>query len=347
MREHRLPHPREPLRVAEQLLDEGGDAVELRLGHDDGAAAALEVARVLRLVVAGRVRVRDEDGRRAGGRELPDRAAGAGDREIRRRQRRAELVRDREHDVVLARHRGADALVVALARQVEDGRARIRRTHRTAKSLSAVAPAIAPKKASSGASPGARTARVPSALRHALVGAGNGPAGHPVLASVPLRQVVGEEDAPRERRRQPVREPEVGVGLGQRGRDAQRAGREHHRAGDVAAAAEDDVRSAPAQDPDAGCRRQPGPDERPQERNGRPPREARDRERVERVAVRRDEPSLDAIRRPGERHQHAALAQRLRHRERRQHVACRSAGRDETPEPVVRLAAERVHPRRC
>ena len=99
-----------------------------RLGHDDGAAAALEVAGVQRLVVAGRVRVRDENGGRAGGRQLPDRPTGAGDREIRRRERGAELVRVGEHDVVLARHRGADPLVVALAGQVQDGRARSPRT---------------------------------------------------------------------------------------------------------------------------------------------------------------------------------------------------------------------------
>ena len=62
---------------------------------------------------------------------------------------------------------------------------------------------------------------------------------------VPALERVGEEDALRERKRQPVREPEVRVGLGERRRDAHRRGGEHHRPGDVAAAAVDDV-GAPA-----------------------------------------------------------------------------------------------------
>ncbi len=59
------------------------------------------------------------------------------------------------------------------------------------------------------------------------------------------------------------------------------------------------------------------------------------REGVERVAALRNEPRLDAIRRPGERHRHAAVAQRLRHRERRGDVPHRPAGRDQAPQLSV------------
>ena len=113
---------------------------------------------------------------------------------------------------------------------------------------------------------------------------------------------VGEEDAPRERRREPVREPEVGVRLRQRGRELPPPRRVDHRPGDVAAAAEDDVRPAPLQDRRAGARRAAGAQQRAEQRDRRPAREAGDLERVELVARLRDEPSLDAIRRPGERH---------------------------------------------
>ena len=81
------------------------------------------------------------------------------------------------------------------------------------------------------------------------------------------RQRVGEEDALRERQREPVGEAEVGIGLGERRRDPHRRGGEHHRPGDVAAAAEDDVGAAAAQDRAAGRRR----DDRPPERARRAP----------------------------------------------------------------------------
>ena len=55
------------------------------------------------------------------------------------------------------------------------------------------------------------------------------------------------------------------------------------------------------------------------------------RELVERVPVLRNEPSLDAIRRPGERHRHSALAQRFRHCERRGEMSDRPPGRDQAP----------------
>ena len=261
-------------------------------------------------------------------------------------ERGAELVRVREHDVVVARHRGANPFVVALAGQVQDGRPRIP----VLAHGEVVERGGAGHRAEEGEQRRVLAKPEPLASRRPATPWWARGTGRPVtryLSPFRLGQVVGEEDAPRERRRQPVREPEVGIRLRQCGRDPQRAGREHHRAGDVATSTQDDVRPPPAQDPHTGCGRQPRPDERAQERNGRPAGKARDRERIERVAVSRDEPSLDPLGRPRERDQHSALAQGFRHCERRQHVAGCSAGRDETPEPGVRLAGGRVHPRRC
>jgi hypothetical protein len=57
-REHRLAHRGERARVGEELVDERRARGRPRVRDDDRAAAALEVARVERLVVGGRVRVR-------------------------------------------------------------------------------------------------------------------------------------------------------------------------------------------------------------------------------------------------------------------------------------------------
>ncbi len=58
---------------------------------------------------------------------------------------------------------------------------------------------------------------------------------------------------------------------------------------------------------------------------------AADAKRVELEARLRNEPRFDAIRRPGERHVHAALRQRFRDCDRRQHVSCRPPGCDQAP----------------
>ena len=50
---------------------------------------------------------------------------------------------------------------------------------------------------------------------------------------------------------------------------------------------------------------------------------------------------FDAIRRPCERHVHAALSERVRDRERGQHVSCRSPGRDQAPQLLLGLHDER------
>ena len=128
------------------------------------------------------------------------------------------------------------------------------------------------------------------------------------------------------------------VGLRERRREAQRGGGEHHRPGDVAAGAEDDVGSAA------------GAGSRGRRRGAAPARssartsagegwrgKAADPEDVELVAGLRDEPRLDPIRRPGERHEHSPLAQRVRYCERGQDVPCRPAGRDHAPKLSVAL----------
>src|SRR5437764_972724 len=100
---------------------------------------------------------------------------------------------------------------------------------------------------------------------------------------------IREEDATRKRRREPVREAEVGVGLRKRGRDAARPRGHDHRSCDVAAAAEDDVGPPAREDTetDGRCRgREP---ERPQETRAGPPWKAGDAEGVERVAALRNE----------------------------------------------------------
>ena len=247
----------EPRRIGEQLLDERGDAVELRLGHDDGAAAALEVPRVQRLVVGGRVRVRDEDRGRARRGELPDRAACPRDREIGRSEGGAELGRRRDEDVVVPVHPPAQALVVALARDVQHRRALVAvRLDREV--VEAARAGERAEERDHRCLPRQVEATAALFLRDAAMVGGHRPAGDAVLRAVPARDAVGEEDAPRERRRQPVGEAEVGVRLRQRGGQLLPPGRVDHRPGDVAAAAEDDVRPPPLQDRRAGARRTAG-----------------------------------------------------------------------------------------
>ncbi len=121
------------------------------------------------------------------------------------------------------------------------------------------------------------------------------------------------------------------VGLRQhRGNPPQPRG-EHHRPGDVAAAAEHDVGPAPVEDAQARERRGGSERDGAEERETWAAREARHRERVERVAALRNEPRLDAIRRPGERHLHPARAQGLRHGERRGEMPDRPARRYQAP----------------
>jgi len=129
-------------------------------------------------------------------------------------------------------------------------------------------------------------------------------------------------------------EAEVRVGLGQHRGDPDETRCGHHRAGDVAAAAEDDLGAPPTQDLDAGERGARVDPERAEEGASRAPRQARDAERLELESGSGDESRLDAVRRPRECDGRPARAQRFRDRERRQHVAGGSAGGDQ----ALRLA---------
>ncbi len=334
-------------RSASSPSTSSGHATELGLRNHHRAAAALEVPRVQRLVVRSRVRVGDEDGRRPCGRELPHRPAGARDGQVRRGERRAELVRRLHEHVVLSVDTVAQALVVALAGDVEHSGAGVAvRRHGEV-----VQAARAGERAEDrDHRPGRGQAEAPPALglAEASMSRRHRPSRDAVLGAVTSWDLVGEKDAARERSGEAVRETEMRVGLRQRGRQLAAPRGVDHRACDVAAAAEDDVRQAALQDRGARTRRRAGCDQRPHELDRGTARQARNLEGVELVPRFRDEPSLDAIRRPGERHRGASQAQRLRHGERRQDVTRGSAGGDQTPQLLAwRTTGGRVHRPRC
>src|SRR5581483_5352797 len=119
--QHRLPHRREPRVVREQLSDHPRDACDLGFSDDDRPARRLEVARVLRLVVGGHVRRRDEHGRLPRRRDLPDGAAGTTEDEVRRRERAREVVGPGQEPVVRPQPPSGELLRVALAAEVQHG----------------------------------------------------------------------------------------------------------------------------------------------------------------------------------------------------------------------------------
>ena len=167
-----------------------------------------------------------------------------------------------------------------------------------------------------------RQAEVPPRLvtRAPHVGGGDRTPDDAILRAVPPFDRIREEDPVGEGSGKPVRQPDVRVGLRQRGRDAPQPSGEHHRPTDVPAGAEDDVRPATAEDAQRGEGSTHSPRNRPQLAQARPARQARDAERVELVACFRNQPRLDAVRRPGERHASPAGAQGVRDGERRPHV---------------------------
>ena len=148
------------------------------------------------------------------------------------------------------------------------------------------------------------------------------------LAARAPRDVVGEKELLGERRCQPVGEAEVRVGLCECGGDTRQACGQHHRAGHIAAAPQNDVRPAPLQDRPAGKGRLPCAPERPQQCHRGRPREAVDRECVELKPCFRNQLRLDAVGTAGERHVHAARSQRFPDRERRPDVTGCPSRRD-------------------
>ena len=168
---------------------------------------------VQRLVVAGRERVRHEDRRLAGGCDLPDGRPGPRQHEVDRRERGAEALRLGEHAVVGARDTAPDVVVVA--RPVRCRIAGPASPHvSTTNSFSACAPASAPK------TPRMRPSAVEledlARLASRAIGRERAGIGRPTTAYfAPVASVdrIGEEHPLRERRCEPVREPEVRVGL--------------------------------------------------------------------------------------------------------------------------------------
>ena len=154
--------------------------------------------------------------------------ARARDHEVGRGERGAELVGRREQHVVVARARAArSALEVALAARGAAPPGPRRRSARPRARSGSARPASAPKTSSTGPSAG-RPKRAPRPRPARRRGARAG-IGRPVtryFGAVAAGDRVGEEDAPRERRGEPVREPEVRVRLGQRRRDPPPPGRE-------------------------------------------------------------------------------------------------------------------------
>ena len=201
----------------------------------------------------------------------------------------------------------------------------------TANSFNACAPAKPPKTASTGRSGESPNSDRPSAFSAPRCAAGIGRPTTRYFGTVPTVDRVCEEHALRERHSEPVREPEMGVGLRQRRGNAAQARGEHHRPGDVAAASEDDIRTTPGEDAIAGERCSHRPTDGPHEPEADPSREARDRERVELEAGLRNELRLDAVARPGERHRHSARAKHLCDCERGPDVPCRPSRRDHAP----------------
>ena len=164
----------------------------------------------------------------------------------------------------------------------------------------------------------------------------------PVLRAVAALDGVREEHAPGQRRGEPVREPEVRIGLGEHGRNASQPRCEHHRPCDVAPAAEDDIGTTARQDPAADERRTHRLTDGAEEPEADASREAGDREGVELEAGLRNELRLDAVWRPGERHRHSAFPKHLCDCERGPDVSCRPSRRDHAPKPW-----RPVHSRRC
>ena len=144
-----------------------------------------------------------------------------------------------------------------------------------------------------------------------------------------------QEDALGERGGQPVGEAEMCVRLAERARNPLEPRGQHHRPRDVAARAEHGVGLAAAEDAAAGERRGERLGRRPHELGAGSARQPGDGEGVELVPKLRNEPRLDAIRRPGERHQPVAAPQGFRDGECRRDVPDRPAGRDQEPQLLL------------
>ena len=211
------------------------------------------------LVAAGRELAGNEHGRQPGGGELPDRAARARDGEVGGAVAPAPIssMNGQQH-VVGPRRASAQRVVVALAAEVQHRRPDSRPTRR-ARARSAAARRASRRTTSTTGPSAGRPSRSRASARGDRAASARAPAARRRRTSLRPRPATGSarKTRSRERRREPVGEAEMRIRLGQRGRDPAQPRGEHHRAGDVAAAAEHDVRPAALEDPQAGDRRAP------------------------------------------------------------------------------------------
>ena len=296
--------------ILEQRAHESRNGRDLGVRHDDGTATPLEVACVQRLVVGCGMGVRHQDRRRTSGGELPHGPARPRDSNVGGGEDIAEVVGLRHQQVVgpvdTRRKRG----VIALARDVQHGRAVVAPgadRHLVERRRSGKCTEDGDDRRI-GADPEAGAGI--SAARPEM-GVRDRPADDLDLVPGAPLDLVGEEQLRGERCGEPIGEAEMCVGLGQGRRDPAQSRRQHHRAGDIPAASEDDIGTATTQDGAAGERCLRRPHERAHELQRRLPREAADLERVELEARLRNQTRLDAVGTPGERHGRSARAQCL------------------------------------
>ena len=172
--------------------------------------------------------------------ELPDGAAGARDGDVRGREHVAELIRLRHQHVARTLHPSREGRDSRARRRRGARQARHRPTRRRPSRSATWRPRARRRPPRAAPRSRGRTALAlrPGRRRGARAGSA---VPRPRPSRRCARDLVGEEELRRERGGEPVGEPEVRVRLGQRGRDPAEPGRQHHRAGDVATAAEDDV----------------------------------------------------------------------------------------------------------
>ena len=313
-------------------------------GTTIGSAAALEVPRVERLVVGGRVRVRDEDRRRPRGGELPDRAAGAGDGDVGRGEHVAEVIGLRHQHVArprctrgasAAKSRSPETCSTAGPRSAPGGDGHLVQRRRAGERAEDGDHRARRARARSGPAPSARLAprcgdrdRPPDDLDlRARLGPGSRRRGRASTRTAPPAGSRGRGG------RRPRSAP-PGCRSGERrapsGRRRSRRRRGRRRACRRRRIARQANGALPARQ---SARRSS---------SGRLPREAADRERVELEARLRNQPRLDAVGAAGERHGRSARAQRFPDRERGPDVTGGPSRRDHDYE-LRRLD----HSRRC
>ena len=202
-------------------------------------------------MVGSRERIRDEDRRLPGGRELPYASAGTRQDQVGRSQRGAVVVQEAEQLVVGPEHTRAEPADLRLAAKVEHCRAGSAEAldGEVVQSASTEAPARDEQQRAFLRQP-EPTPRL--LTRHGPRPRRDRPARHPVPRPLPSGNRKREEHPLREWGGQPVGEAEMCIGLHQRRRNLPARRCVHHRSRDIAAASEHDV--GPPRFEDAGAR---------------------------------------------------------------------------------------------